>query len=33
MARLLASSRAVELATVGGIGLLGILFLMVFKPV
>jgi hypothetical protein len=33
LATLLASSRAVELATVGGIGLVGILFLMVFKPV
>ena len=31
-AALLASSRAVELATVGGIGLIAILFLMVFKP-
>ena len=31
-AALLASSRAVELAIVGGIGLIAILFLMVFKP-
>ena len=31
-AALLASSRAVELATVGGIGLIAILYLMVFKP-
>ena len=31
-AALLASSRALELATVGGIGLLTILYLMVFKP-
>jgi hypothetical protein len=31
-AALLASSRAVELATVGGIGLVAILSLMVFKP-
>jgi hypothetical protein len=29
---LLASSRALELATVGGIGLVAILYLMVFKP-
>jgi len=32
LAALLASSRAVELAAVGGIGLLVILWLMVFKP-
>ena len=32
-AALLAASRAVELATVGGIGLIAILYLMVFKPV
>jgi hypothetical protein len=31
-AALLASARAVELATVGGIGLIAILYLMVFKP-
>jgi hypothetical protein len=31
-AALLASSRAVELAIVGGIGLIAILYLMVFKP-
>jgi hypothetical protein len=31
-AALLASSRALELATVGGIGLVAILYLMVFKP-
>ena len=31
-AALLASSRAIELATVGGIGLIAILYLMVFKP-
>ena len=31
-AALLASSRATELATVGGIGLIAILYLMVFKP-
>jgi hypothetical protein len=31
-AALLTSSRAVELATVGGIGLIAILYLMVFKP-
>jgi hypothetical protein len=31
-AAILASSRALELATVGGIGLVAILFLMVFKP-
>jgi len=32
LAALLASSRAMELATVGGIGLVAILYLMVFKP-
>lgn len=32
LAVLLASSRAMELATVGGIGLVAILYLMVFKP-
>jgi len=32
LAALLASSRAMELATVGGIGLVTILYLMVFKP-
>ena len=31
-ATLLASARAIELATVGGIGLVAILYLMVFKP-
>jgi hypothetical protein len=31
-ATLLASARAIELATVGGIGLVAILFLMAFKP-
>jgi hypothetical protein len=32
-ATLLASARAIELATVGGIGLVAILYLMAFKPV
>ncbi|MEX0626285.1 MAG: hypothetical protein WD402_07060 [Chloroflexota bacterium] len=32
LAALLASPRAIELATVGGIGLVAILYLMVFKP-
>jgi hypothetical protein len=31
-ARLLASARAMELATVGGVGLVAILYLMAFKP-